>query len=119
MDPTPTGYDRVICTEVLEHTVSPGAVLDAIGRMLAPGGRAVITVPNDPLINGLKRAVRVTPVGWVIRDRIDWGGDDNHLHRWTPSQFLSLLEGRFRVLARKSAPFDWVPIRPCFLCEPC
>lgn len=118
MDPIPSGFDRVICTEVLEHTRDPRAVLDAISRMLAPGGRAIITVPNDPLIIRLKRAVRITPVGWVLRNRIRWGGDEMHLHRWTPSQFRALLSEHFRVLDEKLAPSRALPIRACYLCEP-
>src|SRR5262245_35492322 len=41
-------FDRIICTEVLEHTKDPEAILREIARLLRPGGRAVITVPNDP-----------------------------------------------------------------------
>src|SRR5262249_36836454 len=42
-------YDRITCTEVLEHTVDPEAILATIARLLRPDGVAVITVPNDPL----------------------------------------------------------------------
>jgi 2-polyprenyl-3-methyl-5-hydroxy-6-metoxy-1,4-benzoquinol methylase len=118
MDPLPTGFDRVICTEVLEHTRDPRAVLEAITRMLTPFGRAVITVPNDPLIIRLKQVVRITPVGWILRKRIEWGGDKQHLHRWTPSEFRSILSEYFHVLEQRSAPFDQFPIRACYLCEP-
>jgi 2-polyprenyl-3-methyl-5-hydroxy-6-metoxy-1,4-benzoquinol methylase len=118
MDPLPGGFDRVICTEVLEHTREPRAILAAIRRMLGPGGRAVITVPNDPLILALKKAVRVSPAGWVLRDRIEWGGDKLHLHRWTPGQFRALLSEQFKVLRQRCAPSRLMPIRACFLCEP-
>lgn len=118
MDPLPSGFDRVICTEVLEHTKDPRAILGAIVRMLAPGGRAVITVPNNPLIIRLKQVVRFTPVGLVLRKRIEWGGDKQHLHRWTPSEFSRILSEQFTVLDQRSAPFDRIPIRACFLCEP-
>src|SRR2546426_2154101 len=75
-------YDRIICTEVLEHTFDPEAVLAAIARLLRRDGIAVITVPNDPLIIRLKAVLRRTPVGLLLRKRIDWGGDVYHLHRW-------------------------------------
>lgn len=118
MPDLPTGFERVICTEVLEHTIDPNAVLAAIARMLGPGGRAVITVPNDPLINRLKGLVRVTPVGWALRKRINWGGDRMHLHQWTPAQFRQVLERHFRVLQQQCAPIEALPVRACFLCEP-
>jgi ubiquinone/menaquinone biosynthesis C-methylase UbiE len=109
-------FDRVICTEVLEHTVDPEALLAALARLLRPRGVAVVTVPNDPLILRLKRLLRRTPAGWVLRDRINWGGDAYHLHTWTPDEFETLLERYFRVVERRAAPLDVLPIRVCFRC---
>jgi 2-polyprenyl-3-methyl-5-hydroxy-6-metoxy-1,4-benzoquinol methylase len=109
-------FDRVICTEVLEHTADPAAILAEIRRLLRPGGAAVITVPNDPLILRLKGLVRRTPAGWLLRDRVSWGGDQYHLHVWTPPEFEALLSPHFRVLERASAPFNATPVRACFKC---
>ena len=109
-------FDRVICTEVLEHVVDPEAVLAAIARLLRPSGAAVITVPNDPLIGRIKDVVRRSPFGWVLGDRIEWGGDTYHLHQWTPESFAQLLAGHFRIEERRGAPLDRVPVRACFRC---
>jgi 2-polyprenyl-3-methyl-5-hydroxy-6-metoxy-1,4-benzoquinol methylase len=38
--------DVVVCADVLEHLRDPWAVLAWLGTLLAPGGRAVISVPN-------------------------------------------------------------------------
>jgi 2-polyprenyl-3-methyl-5-hydroxy-6-metoxy-1,4-benzoquinol methylase len=111
-------FDRIICTEVLEHTVDPAAILATIARLLRPKGVAVITVPNDPLIDGLKGFLRKTPVGYVLRDKIQWGGDIYHIHKWKPAEFERLLRRHFRVTERRSAPFDALPIRACFRCVP-
>lgn len=109
-------FDRIICTEVLEHTVDPEAILATIARLLRPAGVAVITVPNDPLIIKLKDFVRKTPLGYVLRDRIQWGGDIYHIHVWTPDQFENLLSKYFRVTDRACAPANALPIRACFRC---
>lgn len=111
-------FDRVICTEVLEHVVDPDAVLGAITRLLRPTGVAVITVPSDPLIGRIKEVVRRSPAGWVLRDRIEWGGDTYHLHQWTPESFAQLLARHFTITERRSAPADRVPVRACFRCVP-
>lgn len=109
-------FDRIICTEVLEHTKDPDAILATIARMLKPTGVAVITVPNDPLIAKLKGAIRETPIGAIYKDKIEWGADEFHLHKWTPSEFEALLSKHLRVLERASAPNDLMPIRACFRC---
>jgi 2-polyprenyl-3-methyl-5-hydroxy-6-metoxy-1,4-benzoquinol methylase len=111
------GFDRVICTEVLEHTTNPERVLAAIADLLAPGGRAIITVPIDPIIDRAKQLVRMTPVGWVLRNRIQWGGDHFHLHKWWPWQFERLLGDHFAVAERKLVPLP-VPLHACFMCQP-
>lgn len=111
-------FDRIICTEVLEHTEDPRAVLGEIRRLIRPGGVAVITVPNDPLIMKLKDVVRRTPAGWILGNRVNWGGDEFHLHVWTPKEFEALLAPHFEVVERVHAPFGRVPIRACFKCLP-
>ncbi|MCK4718238.1 MAG: class I SAM-dependent methyltransferase [Thermoplasmata archaeon] len=39
-------YDLILCTEVIEHTKHPNRVVKNIEGMLAPGGGAIITLPN-------------------------------------------------------------------------
>jgi 2-polyprenyl-3-methyl-5-hydroxy-6-metoxy-1,4-benzoquinol methylase len=116
LDLPPASFDRIVCTEVLEHAKDPGAMLAAMARLLRPTGVAIITVPNDPLILKLKGLVRRSPVGWVLGDRIAWGGDQYHIHQWTPGEFERFLRGYFRVTARRAAPFGALPIRACFQC---
>jgi SAM-dependent methyltransferase len=111
-------YDRIICSEVLEHTTNPAEILVEIKRLLAPGGHAVITVPIDPVIDRAKQIVRVTPVGWVLRDRIQWGGDKYHLQKWWPWQFQRLLEVDFAVEKRRLTPTALVPLHACYRCRP-
>jgi 2-polyprenyl-3-methyl-5-hydroxy-6-metoxy-1,4-benzoquinol methylase len=108
----PMSYDRIICTEVLEHTTSPEAILAAIATLLRPSGVAVITVPNDPLIRRLKRAAR--RVGW--KRGVEWGGDEFHLHEWAPSEFKSLLGRHLLITEQRGAPLGLLPVRACFRC---
>jgi 2-polyprenyl-3-methyl-5-hydroxy-6-metoxy-1,4-benzoquinol methylase len=109
-------FDRIICTEVLEHTQDPGAIAQTIARLLRPRGVAVITVPNDPLIMRLKGIVRRTPIARLLGSKVNWGGDEFHLHQWTPAEFRSFLERWFRIEDERHAPLDQVPIRACFRC---
>src|SRR5690606_33884721 len=110
-------FDRIICTEVLEHTTNPESVLSEIRRLLKPDGYAVITVPVDPLIDGLKQMVRITPIGFLLRKRLNWGGDHYHFHKWWPWQFQRVLERHFDVVEKAAAPFGVLPIRACFKCR--
>jgi ubiquinone/menaquinone biosynthesis C-methylase UbiE len=110
-------FDRIVCTEVLEHAVNPDTILAGIRRLLRPDGRAVITFPNDPLVHRLKSVIR--GCGLTVLPpfrRISWGGDKYHLHTWTVAQMRELL-GRFFVIERTEfAPSRLLPIRCCFAC---
>jgi 2-polyprenyl-3-methyl-5-hydroxy-6-metoxy-1,4-benzoquinol methylase len=109
-------FDRVVCSEVLEHTLDPELVLQTIARLLRPGGVAVITVPNDPLIRRLKALARFPPVCFFVRGKLDWGGQDYHAHEWTPAAFEQVLSRHFDVVERDAAPSPILPIRACFKC---
>ncbi|MFO0550910.1 MAG: class I SAM-dependent methyltransferase [Polyangiaceae bacterium] len=116
----PKSFDRIVCTEVLEHTEDPERILAAIARLLRPTGVAAITVPNDPLIDRLKSAARRAPLSSLIMGPAsgEYGGAHYHLHRWTPAEMQALLTRRFKVLEARHAPFDALPVRACYRCAP-
>jgi 2-polyprenyl-3-methyl-5-hydroxy-6-metoxy-1,4-benzoquinol methylase len=51
-------FDRVFCTEVLEHVQHPERVVQEIARALRPGGRAVLSLPNDTTIDAAKAVLK-------------------------------------------------------------
>jgi 2-polyprenyl-3-methyl-5-hydroxy-6-metoxy-1,4-benzoquinol methylase len=116
LDLPAASYDRIICTEVLEHTVDPAAILEAMARLLRPDGVIVITVPNDPLVRRVKGLVRRTPVARFLDRGLDWGGDEFHLHQWTPAEFRRLLERHLRITRETFAPLRALPVHACFRC---
>ncbi len=111
------GFDRVICSEVLEHVVDPDTVLRGIRPLLAHGARLVVTFPNDQLVNRLKGAVR--RCGLTVLPpfrRIAWGGDHYHLHVWSIAEMRALLSRYFTIARARFAPSRVLPIRCCFQC---
>jgi SAM-dependent methyltransferase len=51
-DETGTGFDAVLCLNVLEHVRDDGAALRAFRERLAPGGRLLLLVPAHPRLYG-------------------------------------------------------------------
>ncbi len=39
--------DAIVCAEVLEHIEDPGSVLAVFRRLLAPGGRLIVSLPTE------------------------------------------------------------------------
>jgi SAM-dependent methyltransferase len=84
---TPRPVDTIVCLNVLEHLEDDAAVLDGFFRLLPPGGRVVLQVPNYPALYGSLDA--------------SYG----HFRRYTPDSLRARLTGAgFRVLALR--PFN-------------
>ena len=89
-------FDRVICTEVIEHASAPDALLRELARLLKPGGRAVVTTP-----------IRLTEEPM----------DPNHVREWFPDEFARVFDVKpWRVVSHEqvvpaSAPevYFWRP----------
>ena len=118
LDLPPASFDKIICTEVLEHVVDPESILEQMRRLLAPAGRVVVTIPNDHLINGLKQIVRKSGLGLLPPfRRTSWGGDHYHLHVWRVDEMRRVLSRFFQVDNVRFAPGRALSIRLCYLCQ--
>jgi SAM-dependent methyltransferase len=68
-------FDAVLLTDVLEHVAEDHASLRAAGRLLRPGGVALVTVPALPWL-------------WTARDEVH-----QHHRRYSGGEFRDLVEG--------------------------
>jgi 2-polyprenyl-3-methyl-5-hydroxy-6-metoxy-1,4-benzoquinol methylase len=50
-------FDAIICNDVLEHLVEPGAILEQLRPKLAPGGVVVASIPNIRYLPALSQVV--------------------------------------------------------------
>jgi len=68
--------DFILCTEVIEHTAHPERVVRNISEALAPGGIAVVTLPNAMSVPYgwalLVHALRGRPLDPVLRDHVQF-----------------------------------------------
>ena len=58
-------FDRVFCLETLEHLKDPRRCLREIVRLLAPGGRVILSVPNATGFSPFHRLGRLLPGRWL------------------------------------------------------
>ena len=72
-------FDLILCLDVLEHMVDPWRFVDRVQRLLAPGGRMVISVPN----------VRCAQVLWPLLMRGQWQYADEGILDRTHLRFFT------------------------------
>lgn len=101
-------FDVILLLDVLEHMADPFAYMKEVERLLAPGGMAVISVPNI--------------AHWSVRFSLFFLGrfeyasrgilDKTHLQFFTRSRFRSLLSApascRITTIAASIAPVELV-----------
>jgi len=111
-------FIRVICSEVLEHLLSPSEALREMARILEPRGYAIISIPNELLINRIKKIlIRLRLFRWLMTRRGEYREmpermeDEWHLHTYPLREWFNLFKGSFRVVRLRKIPFFWLPLR--------
>jgi SAM-dependent methyltransferase len=115
-------FDRVYCSEVLEHLVDPRAAVAEIVRVLKPGGVAVLSVPNEALINRAKAMLRRLGLWRLVMrgsqydmpERMD---DEWHLHTFDLPGFRALVPPALRITRVVGVPAGGVALRWVMRCE--
>ncbi len=111
-------FMRVICSEVLEHVLDPLSALHEISRVLTPHGLAIVSVPNESLINQIKTVLislgvyqRFFQQKGDYKEMPERMEDEWHLHTFKLDGWLHLFGKYFRVTRFRRIPFFWLPLR--------
>jgi 2-polyprenyl-3-methyl-5-hydroxy-6-metoxy-1,4-benzoquinol methylase len=112
-----TTFDRVYCTEVLEHIQHPERAVAEIARVLKPGGRAVFSLPNDHAINFAKRILKGAGLFKLLlgsRKKNHFQPlDENawHIHALTLKELRTFCTGFFREVRKVFIPTRFFPVQ--------
>jgi len=115
-------FDKVACTEVLEHVMAPARLLWEMARILKKDGAAVISIPNESLINIAKKIYTViffwrkkSEGAYVIPEKMD---DHWHLHSFSLKLFKKMSADIFYIEKLKYLPNRFFPLRYVARCRP-
>lgn len=93
-------FDGVVLLDVMEHVPDDRAVVDEIARLLRPGGRLVLSVPNRGLmarLDSLNVYERLARPGWLPpTDDPSWDTVREHRH-YSLDQIRRLFDNRFHI----------------------
>ncbi|KKS60857.1 hypothetical protein A3K01_02595 [candidate division WWE3 bacterium RIFOXYD1_FULL_43_17] len=112
-----SSFDKIVCTEVLEHIDDDKTAIKELYRVLKPGGVIAITVPNKnyPLLwDPLNKVRESLGLGHFSPMSGFWGGiwAKDHKRLYLPSELRGLAENAgfltedLRVLTHFGVPFN-------------
>jgi len=110
-------FDKVCCSEVIEHVLSPLRVIEELHRVVKPSGTVVFTVPNERSMNRIKDLVLSNSFGRMvfpdIPRRTEW-----HLTEYTPALLRSQVKASFQILRERTLPMSVFGLGYGILCAP-
>ncbi len=110
-------FDRIFCSEVIEHTMNPQRVIGEIYRILKPDGISVLSFPNEDFTVKLKQFIKSSGIARLILPANK--GDESklydvhewHLHAFSLKFLKQIIKGTFEVYAYTGIPFGIVPVK--------
>lgn len=102
-------FDKVICSEVIEHLVNPEPVLYEIRRILKRDGKVVLTVPLNEVLNNTLQDVPGSELMELTYEqiRIKYKVKNTHLRSFDEMSFQKLLTGSGFEVEKIDYTFDY------------
>jgi 2-polyprenyl-3-methyl-5-hydroxy-6-metoxy-1,4-benzoquinol methylase len=120
---------QIVCTEVIEHVLNPRNVVEEMARVAPADAVLVITIPNEALIDWLKRIVgKLGLQRWLLPGAGDeahgataYDSPDSanewHLHHFDMALLRQVTRGVLSITAVKAIPFRLFPLRYVVSCR--
>ena len=111
-------FDKIVCSEVIEHVLSPDKVIEQIVRIATPTSVIVISVPYEKLIDFLKGMfIRLGIFQHLFPNIPESNTEEWHLWAFDRALFEELIAGRLVVTKTRRIPFALLPLRYVFVCK--
>lgn len=115
-------FDRVLCSEVLEHLPDPARAIAELTRVTRAGGIVVLSVPNERLIDRTKSLLaRAHVLGWLSSSGYEVPADmkdEWHLHAFDLEMLRSVAAPHLLVEEVAGIPHALFPLRWVARCRP-
>jgi len=105
-------FDKIYCSEVLEHVENPNIVLKQIKKIAKKDSIIVISIPNEKLINKIKMILQKLRLFTLFFPNISKKMDDEwHLHSFDLSKLKEIVNQDYIIEKIKGIPYGFLPLR--------
>ena len=117
-------FERLVCTEVLEHVADPRQAVSEMARVATADAVLVISVPNETWISRAKEMIHALGLSrWLLYGSKDAYNspdkmtDEWHLHSFDLALLREVSENILLICQTKAIPFSFVPLRYVVRCQ--
>lgn len=111
-------FDKILCSEVIEHVLDPVTLLKEMRRVLKDDGVLSLSIPNENLINTAKKILKATGLIRLVepkKTKWDLASKDNldewHLHEFNMDLIRKYIDGLFKIEKKSAITNPLVPFR--------
>lgn len=106
-------FSVIICSEVLEHVVTPRSALESIGSIATVETRVVLTIPLEMIKLRVKQVLRKLGLMERLFPGIEEGQSEWHRHVFSDTRLRAEISGLFSVIGKKTV---WL-CHSAYLCK--
>ncbi len=117
-------FDKLVCTEVLEHVANPRTVVKEMTRVATDRAIIVISVPNEIWIDRIKQfLIAIGLAKWLLQGNQDTYSspekmtDEWHLHSFDLPLIKKVTANITQIEAVQAIPFRFIPLRYVVKCS--
>lgn len=111
-------YEKIECSEVIEHVLSPQRLLSELNRVSKNNGELIISFPNEPLINFIKKLlIRIGIFKVVFPNIPEDMTEEWHLRSYSLQEFRKDSKATWTILESFGIPFNFLPLRYVVYCK--
>ncbi len=104
-------YDRVYCSEVLEHVQHPEKAMEEMAKVVKPDGIVVVTVPNEAIIDWIKTFLKAVGLFRILLPTVADKGNEWHLHTFHRAMLEEVIKPWFTIEKIVVIPLPFLPLR--------
>lgn len=111
-------FDKVICSQTLEHLDNPDRVVKEVSRIVKPGGIVVISVPNERVLIILKKIFVKIGLFNLLFPNLEPRSSSWHIQNFNKRDICKILNKYFIIQRFKYVPLPFLGPEMVIGCRP-
>ena len=111
-------FDKIICSQTLEHLNNPGEVVAEMYRIVKPKGTVIISVPNERMLSKIKKFFVKIGLFSLLFPKIEPRTSSWHLQSFDRKSISKILNKYFKIQRFKYVPIPFIGPEMVIKCTP-